>query len=263
MADVLRADGRAESRRPALRGHPVGRFSARRVHRVPARVVAEPSDRRDHARAARALRSARRLGLEHAQLHVAVSRAAPRRGDRRHARRPGPGPPRGGCGRRSGTGRTASRCTRSRRCACCSTRGCSSGPATSTGPSGRSTPSTCRRPSRPSSPPGSTDSTPRSAVCSATRRCSGRRSPSAVSSHSREHPKRRSRHCSRASSARRSWRSSRTRGLPNAASTASSRRSSSGSPTKRCHATTARRSTSMRPSISQRSRASIPTRSPR
>ena len=48
---------RAEPGRPRLRGHPVGRRSAARLHRLPARLVAQPSDVRGHAGAARALRA--------------------------------------------------------------------------------------------------------------------------------------------------------------------------------------------------------------
>ncbi len=44
LADLLRTDGRAGPRRPALRGSPVGRLRAGRVRRTPARVVAQPAD---------------------------------------------------------------------------------------------------------------------------------------------------------------------------------------------------------------------------
>ncbi len=50
------------ARRADLRGHPVGRLGPRRVRRVPARMVAEPADLRDHARPARDLRPPPELG---------------------------------------------------------------------------------------------------------------------------------------------------------------------------------------------------------
>jgi class 3 adenylate cyclase/tetratricopeptide (TPR) repeat protein len=44
LADLLRAPGRALSGRNGLRRHAVGRRGAARLHRVPARVVADPAD---------------------------------------------------------------------------------------------------------------------------------------------------------------------------------------------------------------------------
>ena len=88
LAPVLRADGRAGPGRPDLRGHPVGRRRARRVRRVPARVVAEPADLRDHARPAGAGRARTRAGAPSTRRFSSLFlEPLAARGDRRAARR--------------------------------------------------------------------------------------------------------------------------------------------------------------------------------
>ena len=97
-----------------------------RVRRVPARLVAQPSDLRHHAGAAGGLGAPSGLGCAPAQLHLAHARAAAGRGDRRAAARARAGPARGRRRSGSGRGQTACRSTRSRPCGCCSTVACSS-----------------------------------------------------------------------------------------------------------------------------------------
>ena len=252
LAVVLRAHVGAGPRRPDLRGHPVGRHRARRVRRVPARVVAEHADLRDHARPAGAGRPPPGLGRELAQLHA---RSSSSRSPARRSTRCSPGSSRA-CptrpARRSATAPTASRCTRSRRCACCSTAACSSATGTSTAPVGddrgarrpRDAAGADRRAARRARPGG---------AARARRRLRARqdllasRGLAALSGHGGGGGRRR---CSPGSSARRYSRSRPIRGRRSAASTASSRRSSSGSPTRRSRATTGRRSTCARRSTS-------------
>ena len=63
---------------PRVRGHPVGRRGAARLHRVPARVVAEPPDLRPVARAARARRAPPDLGRRPRSSTSICARAARR-----------------------------------------------------------------------------------------------------------------------------------------------------------------------------------------
>ena len=134
------------SDRARLRGHAVGRRQPARLRRVPARLVAQPPDLRDHARPAGAARAAADLGRRPAQLHLALPRAALAA---RRWRSSSPGSCRGfptRCATRSSRAPRASRSTRSRRCACCSTAACSSQDGAVyrlTGP--RSRRSRCRR----------------------------------------------------------------------------------------------------------------------
>ena len=109
-----------------VRGHGVGRRGAARLHRVPRRLVAEPSAVRARARPARAGRAAADVGRGQAQRHVALPRAARRRGEMERCS-PGscPGCPTS-CARRSASAPRACRSTPSRPCGCCSTAGCSS-----------------------------------------------------------------------------------------------------------------------------------------
>ena len=133
LAALLRAPGRALSDGARLRGHAVGGREPARLRRVPARVVAQPPDLRDHARAARAARAPADLGRRAAQLHVALPRAALAAGDGGAARRARARAARTSCATRSSPARRASRCTRSRPCGCCSTAACSSRTAPCTG----------------------------------------------------------------------------------------------------------------------------------
>ena len=87
-AHLLRAARRDRADGPRLRGHPVGRQRAARLHRVPARVVARPPALRAHARPARAPGPAADLGARQAQLHLDLPRAAVARGDGGAADRP-------------------------------------------------------------------------------------------------------------------------------------------------------------------------------
>ena len=81
LAALLRApDGRVPGDH-GLRGHAVGGRLAARLHRLPARVVAEPPALRLHARPPGAARAAADLGRRAAQLHLALPRAAPAAGD--------------------------------------------------------------------------------------------------------------------------------------------------------------------------------------
>ena len=76
----------------ALRGPAVGGRLAARLHRVPARMVAQPPGLRDHPLAARTARAAARLGRRPAELHVDLPRAALRERDDGAARRARPRP---------------------------------------------------------------------------------------------------------------------------------------------------------------------------
>src|SRR6266540_4012486 len=91
VAAVLRAAGRVESGASRLRGLALGGCEPPRLHRVPARVVAQPAAVRDHARETRVAREATDVGSRAAQLLVALPRATPRTRDGRAAARPRPG----------------------------------------------------------------------------------------------------------------------------------------------------------------------------
>ena len=65
----------------AVRGHAVGGREPARLRRVPARLVAQLTDLRDHARPAGAARAPADLGCGPAQLHVPVPGAARAVGD--------------------------------------------------------------------------------------------------------------------------------------------------------------------------------------
>ncbi|MGH2661955.1 MAG: adenylate/guanylate cyclase domain-containing protein [Actinomycetota bacterium] len=80
VAAVLRAPGRSGPRGPGVRGPPVGRQRARRLHRVPVGVVQGPPAVHPHAVPARDHRPPAHLGSREAQLHLAVPGAALRRG---------------------------------------------------------------------------------------------------------------------------------------------------------------------------------------
>ena len=79
LAALLRAAGRAAARRARLRGPAVGRRRPARLHRVPARVVAQPPALRARARAARARRAPPDLGAGGRNCDDALARAARRR----------------------------------------------------------------------------------------------------------------------------------------------------------------------------------------
>ena len=98
LAALLRAAGRRLPGGDALRGHAVGGRVAARLHRVPARVVPQLADPRRHAGAAGAARAPADLGRRPSQLHLALPRAALRRGDGGAARRPRSGPARRAAG---------------------------------------------------------------------------------------------------------------------------------------------------------------------
>ena len=83
----------------------MGGQRAARVRRVPARVVALPSDLRRHARSPGAAGAAAKLGRRQAQLHCALARAALGGCNRGFARRPRPRSPGGGAAADPGTGR--------------------------------------------------------------------------------------------------------------------------------------------------------------
>ena len=102
----------------------MGRRLAARLHRVPARMVAQLADLRAHARAAGAARAPADVGRRQAQLHLASTSSRCRRQAMEELLAglvPGlPDEPRA---RRSWSAPRASRSTRSRRCGCCSTAG--------------------------------------------------------------------------------------------------------------------------------------------
>ena len=81
LARPVRAAGRGRSGRARLRGHAVGRRRPRRLRRLPARLVAEPSDLRPLACPAGARREAPDLGRRQARGHFALPRAAAEPGD--------------------------------------------------------------------------------------------------------------------------------------------------------------------------------------
>ena len=131
-----------------LRGHPLGRQRAARLHRVPARLVARPPlfvltlarpelpERRPTWGAGK--RNFTSLFLE----------PLARRRDGRAAHRPRARACPTSCASGSSSGPRASRSTRSRPCGCCSTAASSSARATPTAPPGRSRRSRSRDPAR-------------------------------------------------------------------------------------------------------------------
>ena len=127
-----------------LRGHAVGGRVAARLHRVPARVVAQLADLRRHAGAARAARAAADLGRRAPQLHArSTSSRSPTQAMEELLAGLVPGLPDGAARRRSSRAPRASRSTRSRPCGCCSTAARSSRRAPSTGRPARSSRSRC------------------------------------------------------------------------------------------------------------------------
>ena len=97
VAAVLRAAGRGDADRHGVRGPPVGRRRAARLHRVPAGVVAEPSPLRPHAGSTRAAGAPTGLGHREAELDLDPSGAAPAERDGRAARRAGARAARASC----------------------------------------------------------------------------------------------------------------------------------------------------------------------
>ncbi len=87
VAPLLRAPRRRLPDGDGLRGHAVGGRGPARLHRVPARVVAQLAAVRHRPGAARAPGEAPDVGRGEPELHVALPRAALRAGDGRAARR--------------------------------------------------------------------------------------------------------------------------------------------------------------------------------
>ena len=233
LAPPLRADRRTWARGHGLRGPPVGRHRADRVHRVDPGVEPEPSDPGGHPGPARAARPAADLGRPTAQLHRAPPRAALGRGDDPDARRRRPGPAalvhpadrRAGRRRPAVRGRDDPDAHRRR---ASGTRGGTV--------SGRGRDRPTRRPRfapgahrRPDRQPGESRSRPRA----------GRRGPrpelhpGGAGGSDRSADRDASCHASGLSSSGRSWPSTTTRPHRSAASTSSSRGSSARSPTRR------------------------------
>ena len=136
LAALLRADVGGPPGRDVLRGHAVGGRVASRLHRVPARLVAEPRHLRSHAVAARDRRAPAELGCGPAELHLDLPGAALPAG---HAASWSRGSCRASpttCATGSSTAPRACPSTPSRRCGCSSTGACSSAKATSYRPAG-------------------------------------------------------------------------------------------------------------------------------
>ena len=88
LAAVLRAARGGVPDGPPVRGHAVGGREPARLRRVPARLVAQLTDLRDHARSSGAARTPADLGSGPAELHVPVPGAARAAGDGRAPDRP-------------------------------------------------------------------------------------------------------------------------------------------------------------------------------
>src|SRR3990170_4042572 len=89
VADLLRAPGRALPGRHGLRGHAVGRRGAAGLHRVPARMVAEPADLYTGPLATRARGATANVGRREARVLLGLPGTALGRGDAGAARRLG------------------------------------------------------------------------------------------------------------------------------------------------------------------------------
>ena len=128
---------------------------AARLHRPPARVVAQPPHLRARARAARSC-SAARLGAGSRNAKTLALEPLSEAAMEQLLDGFVPGLPGRRCAGASSSAPKASRCTRSRRCGCCSTAACWPRGRASTGRPSRSRRSPSRRRSTRSSRPGST-----------------------------------------------------------------------------------------------------------